>query len=271
MTLAGSPLLPFEHWSWSKISLWLRCPQRFRFEYIERVQRQHVSVALLLGSAVHGALCLFHARVLQGETPSTAAIEQQVEDLLRSSIRGSDVPVTYSKTEPDLEAAVLLSRQLIRTYLDSPRSGTVLAVEKELLTAVPGVSLPLVGVLDRIDRDPSGGVVVVELKTAGRAWSEEEASLHGQATTYAALMGSLGRPVRIRFEVLTKTKVPRLQAIETQRDSSDVERLMHEIRMVERAVKAGAFPRNQSPLNCSSCPYRRPCLGDRQSASFQVR
>ena len=80
----------------------------------------------------------------------------------------------------------------------------------------------LVGSLDLVERDPEGRLVVVDLKTAARKYSDlqVEASLQLSVYSYATAMNGLAdqEDLRLRFDVLTKTKQPELHRYWTQRD-----------------------------------------------------
>jgi PD-(D/E)XK nuclease superfamily len=80
----------------------------------------------------------------------------------------------------------------------------------------------LVGSLDLLERDPEGRLVVVDLKTAARKYTDlqVDASLQLSVYSYATTMNSLAdqEDLRLRFDVLTKTKAPELHRYWTTRD-----------------------------------------------------
>jgi len=80
----------------------------------------------------------------------------------------------------------------------------------------------LVGTLDLLERDAEGGLVVVDLKTSARKYSDlqVEASLQLSVYSYATQMNGLAdeQDLRLRFDVLTKTKQPELCRYWTTRD-----------------------------------------------------
>jgi len=80
----------------------------------------------------------------------------------------------------------------------------------------------LVGTLDLVERDAEGSVVVVDLKTSSRRYTDLQAELSLQLSmySYATSMNGLGdqEDFRLRFDVLTKTKQPELCRYWTQRD-----------------------------------------------------
>ena len=99
-----------------------------------------------------------------------------------------------------------------------PNATEVVAVESAF--AVPFVDQAtgavldrdLVGTLDLVERDAEGRLVVVDLKTSARKYSDlqVEASLQLSIYSDATAMNGLAdeADLRLRFDVLTKTKQP---------------------------------------------------------------
>jgi RecB family exonuclease len=105
----------------------------------------------------------------------------------------------------------------------------------------------LVGTLDLLERDAEG-LVVVDLKTSARKYTDlqVEASLQLSVYSYATAMNGLAdqEDLRLRFDVLTKTKQPELCRYWTQRDRAANLRLFRLVAEVLNAIKAGVFHPN---------------------------
>jgi RecB family exonuclease len=114
-----------------------------------------------------------------------------------------------------------LASRMLEVLHRNQESGTeILGVEQPF--GVPLIDLDtgevldraLVGTLDLIERDAEGRIVVVDLKTSARKHSDlqVEASLQLSVYSYAAAMNGLAdlEDLRLRFDVLTKTKQPEL-------------------------------------------------------------
>jgi hypothetical protein len=52
---------------------------------------------------------------------------------------------------------------------------------------------------------------------------------------------------------------PKVQRLSTIRNDQDLARLGDIVENIERAIEAQVFYPVESPLNCSTCPYRQPC------------
>ena len=103
-------------------------------------------------------------------------------------------------------------------------------------------------------------MVVSEYKTSGRRYSELEAEMMLQATTYAhAVQQRFDEHPGVRYVVLVKTKKPQVQYLETVRTDADISRLGDVVQAVERAIQAEAFYPVENAMNCSGCAFYRQC------------
>ena len=157
---------------------------------------------------------------------------------------------------------------MLALLCEQHRSGTeIVAVEQPL--AVPLIDQEtgevldhdLVGTLDLVERDAEG-LVVVDLKTAARKYSDlqVETALQLSVYSYAVGLSSFvgGDDVRLRFDVLTKTRVPELHRYWTTRDRAANVRLFRLVSEVLSAIEAGAF----HPIvgwQCKDCVFRSKC------------
>jgi hypothetical protein len=160
-------------------------------------------------------------------------------------------PVRFGEKDTK-ESLLELGQRILAVLCEAVEPGTeVLAVEEAfrvpLIDPETGEVLDrdLVGSLDRLERDPEGRLVVVDLKTAARKHSDlqVDASLQLSVYSYATMMNGLGdqEDLRLRFDVLTKTKQPELHRYWTQRDRAATRRLFRLAAEVLRAIEADAF------------------------------
>jgi len=140
-------------------------------------------------------------------------------------------------------------------------TGAIVAIEEELRgKIIPGVPY----VLCRVDLvvETERELIVTDLKTARTAWSSEQAQqAAGQLLLYYELARELagGKPVRLQFAVLTKTKQPSLEVVPVELQAGRITRTAKTVEHVWRAIEAGHFYPSPSPMNCPGCPYREPC------------
>ena len=139
--------------------------------------------------------------------------------------------------------------------------GRILGVEEQLR----GVILPGVpDLLARIDLlvETDDELIVIDFKTAKSRWNSGQADSNAeQLLLYAELAGELTpeKTLRLEFAVLTKTKKPDLERHVVSFDSERINRTKRVVGQVWKAITSGVFYPAPSPMNCPTCPFRKPC------------
>lgn len=249
------------HWSFSRLSKFLRCPLAYFFEYELELPKRFVPSNLVLGSAVHEALATYHRSIRAGKQCDRETV---LGSFLKSWIeREAKERVLF--TGGDLKDDLMeQGGEVIRAYLQEPPPQEVVAVEETFISPIVTsdgevLNRPLLSVLDLLTREQTG-LTITDFKTAARSMSSAEADMSYQANCYVnAISYNFDEPTIFRFTVLIKTKTPKVQHVEANRTEADLGRLGDLIQSVERAIQAEVFYPIESPLNCSTCPYRRPC------------
>ena len=249
------------HWSYSQVSQFLRCPLQYYFERVLKPPKPFISSGLALGATVHRALAEYHRGIQRGKNLGP----EQVREVLVATWAEmeSREPIQYRDGE-DRAKSVDQAVALMDLYVKEPIPQCVLAVEEPLLVPLfnsqgEALAKPLLAVPDLVTRD-SGELTVTEFKTSGRRFGELEAEASLQASCYAhAVQDRYDEQPRVRYTILVKTKTPQIQHVETIRNDADVTRLGDIIQAVERAIEAQAFYPVESQMNCSGCPFFKPC------------
>jgi putative RecB family exonuclease len=250
------------HWSYSSVSQFLRCPLQYYFERVLGLPRRSVSEAQVLGSSVHTALAVYHRKLQGGE----AILALQVQDAFLTAwddqIKEFNLVIGEKRGHDD---SLALGISLIDLYLHEDPPEVIVAVEQPLLAPVVNsagkfLEKPILVVPDLITRMDDGTLKVHEIKTSGRSFSDSELATSLQPTCYASAVHEMtGEEPSLEFVVLVKTKVPKLQRVETIRNTNDFGRLGDIIEAVGLAIDAGSFFPVESPQNCSGCPFFREC------------
>lgn len=248
-------------WSYSQLSTYLKCPLQHFFRYVLCLPERTTSSALALGSAVHQALAIYHRSVQQGEPVPAAAVQAAFRQAWQDR-RNNELIVFQHGDEQNV---IDQGMALLDVYLRQEPPPNILAVEHELVTPLVNsqgeiLDRPLIAVIDLIHRNDDQDLTVTDIKTSGRAYSDMEAQLSLQATAYIyAARHHFDESVIFEYKVLVKTKKPHIQQIATARMPPDFDRFGDLVQAIERAVTAGIHYPVESPLNCSTCPYRKPC------------
>ena len=129
-------------------------------------------------------------------------------------------------------------------------------VEREFNLDLDGCDYTLKGFIDLVDQDN----VVIDHKTAKRSWNEGQADKDLQLTAYALAFRTLERRDEggLRFDVMVRTKEPKIQHLYTARTQKDIDRFIKTLANVYRAIDSGIFYPNENWM-CPSCGYKPLC------------
>jgi len=239
----------------SRVESFLSCPLAFRFSSIEKLP-DLPSVATTRGSLVHRALELLFLEAAPDRTAE--ALDRSVE-----------AAITEYRTHPDFtllslddeQTAVFDDecRQLAANYLTMEDPTTIRDIGLELRLEAPVGDLTLRGIIDRLELDADGELVVTDYKT-GRAPSPnwERKSLSG-LNFYAFLCESIfgKRPAAIRLMYLksgeTITATPSAQSTKFLTTRTNAV-----FKAVATACERDDFRPRQSAL-CNYCSYQQWC------------
>jgi len=255
-----------EHISISAIGTYLRCPAQYAHRYIWRTPPSHRAAALAFGSAVHEALALFYARLMEGlEEPTVEELAASFSDRWTLELEGNPPVLQDGKNTPDSIRDQGVA--LITVFHEQvPRPHRVLGVEEpfsiEVIDPHTGAAFSerLVGVFDAVVQDEEGSCRVLEHKTAARRWSKTRLDHDLQVTGYTLAAPLVGlSDATVTLQVLLKQKQPALELYNPTRTDRDRQDLLQVISGVLCSIKIGAFyPVRDWP--CQSCPYAGPCM-----------
>lgn len=239
----------------SKVSSFTDCGLAFRFSAIDRLP-EPPSLAATRGTLVHAALerlfCLDAAA--RTHERALACLAEAADEL------HAHPDFTGLELDEEAEAAFLEeARVLVGRYFDleDPTAITPIGIELKLEVELGGVRLR--GIIDRLELDGDGELVVTDYKT-GRAPGErqEQQRLAGVAF-YSLLCERLfgHRPARVQLLYLADPLA--IVSVPTDRSTRGVERKLAAVwAAVERACDREDFRPNPSRL-CDWCGFKAYC------------
>jgi CRISPR/Cas system-associated exonuclease Cas4 (RecB family) len=249
--------------SWSLLSTFRQCPLRYQFRYLDKIEPEFVSSALLVGGSIHAAIEHYHRQ--QMEAVDSVTLEEMLTVFWDAwKIRLEESPeVRFGKNEDAVSVGHLAERMLAAFLAsnlpDSP--GVVIGIEESLReTIIPGRP-EFLGIVDLVFA--SGGTLVIrDYKTSRSKWNQGTAeSSADQLLMYSELAKSLLSHVEVKLEfaVITKTKSPTVELFQIGADKKRIERTKQVASRTLDAIDTGVFYPNQSAMNCGGCPYRSAC------------
>ena len=239
----------------SKVSSFTDCGLAFRFSAIDQLP-EPPSLPATRGTLVHAALerlfCLDASERTQDRAEACLA---EAADELRA-----DPEFTGLELDADGEATFLAeARELVGKYfqLEDPTAITPIGIELKLEVELGGVRLR--GIIDRLELDADGELVVTDYKT-GRAPGErqEQQRLAGVAFYSLLCERLLGRrPAKVQLLYLADPLA--IISVPTDRSTRGVERKLAAVwAAVERACEREDFRPNPGRL-CDWCGFKAFC------------
>jgi putative RecB family exonuclease len=241
----------------SRAGDFMTCPLLFRFRTIDRLA-QTPSSAATRGTVVHAVLERLYDLPAAERTVEAAAamLRPEWERLLEAE---PDV-ATLFEGEADLVAWLDSARELLSGYfaLEDPRRLEPAERERLVEVVLPG-GLRLRGIVDRLDRTPSGDVRVVDYKT-GRAPREAfEGKALFQMKFYALVLWRTTGVVPRLLQLMYLGDREVLRYSPDEHDLLATERKLLALwQAIERATQLRDFPPRPSRL-CDWCDHQAVC------------
>lgn len=256
----------------SKVASFKDCALAFRFSAIDRLP-EPPSLAACKGTLVHKVLeRLFWERdagrrtieaaleLLQAESEIFFSGEEWAQ-LTEMATAAAEIADNDIRTDPKTEQGTFVkdAERLVRNYFQLEDPNVVNAIGTELMLETKVGTMTLRGIIDRLDLDENGDLVVVDYKTGRAPGINFEAGKLGGVHFYAYLCEEvLGRrPVKVRLlhlrEPISITAEPSSQSIRGLQIRTEAIWTA-----VERACEKGDFRPNPGRM-CNYCAFAEFC------------
>jgi putative RecB family exonuclease len=255
-TALAAPVFPVPmSLSPSRVSSFTSCPMQFRFSSIEKLP-EPPGVATTKGTIVHRALELLFVRRPSDRTPGALAHD------MASALDEYRTHPDYLGLRLAGDAVESFDRDchaLVDKYFAMEDPTAVREIGLELWMEAAVGDLTLRGIIDRLELDDDGELVVTDYKTGraptGNYEQKSLAGVHFYSFLCEAVFGR--RPARIRLMYLASG-----ETIETVPSAQSVKfittRTTAVWSAVERACTTGDFRPRQSRL-CDWCSFKQWC------------
>ncbi|MGH8915770.1 MAG: RecB family exonuclease [Acidimicrobiia bacterium] len=248
-------LAPLQTLSPSRAGDFKTCPQLFKFRAVDRLS-EPPSIYQARGTTAHLAL----QRLF--DHPSVERSPELLHDLFRQAwteLRASDeFENLFGDTDEERRWGVE-SLTLLSNYFSIENPTELDPVDRELDMQEELEGITIRGILDRIDRDDEGGLVITDYKT-GKAPPERFALPAFFALKIYALLirrRTGETPKELRLMYLSGPTVYRLGIDDRQLDAMDSQ-LRALWNAINRALATRTFPPRPGTL-CNWCSFREIC------------
>ncbi len=254
----------------SKVSSFTNCALAFRFTNIDRLP-EPPSLPAVKGTTVHRALELLLDAEPAGRTPDRA--RECLEQALVEMAEDADF-VALALSSGDADAFARDAAAMVDRYFSLEDPTTVETVGLEMMLTADLGDVTARGIIDRLERDGEGQLVVTDYKT-GRAPSPDQQGARMTGVHFYSMLCEhvLGeRPVRVQLVYLGRD--PQIISVSTSEQSNrGTERKVRAVwSAIERACATEDFRPRPGAL-CRWCSFQAYCPafgGDPDQAVVQL-
>ncbi|WP_215453117.1 RecB family exonuclease [Akkermansia muciniphila] len=258
-TPSPSAILP-DYLSPSSVKSYLSCSLRFFFQKVAQI-RKPTTVALHVGKAIHATLQSFNLARWRGEDSSETAMEEAFSTHFLE-LEKTEGPVDYADEETRQKVRSC-AWNTVKAYMDSDEISAQmpLGVEVGLSTTIPGLPVPVRGVIDLVQHD----LTAVDYKSAAAKPDAGHAAFDHelQLVTYQMMIEEAtgDTPPSLDLIYLVKTKTPQVIRVKTPpADKQRKQRIADLYKIAYEGVTSERF-HPQPGMQCSWCQYRKECSG----------
>ena len=240
------------------MNLYLHCPLKYKFNYVDRLPKPHKSSGLAFGSSLHSALAWLHKQRMNGhDVPVDRLYKVFTADWYAQKI-GANIQYKNGESETKLS---ITAKELLSLYfvkLSRKPVGVEVPFVLPLVNMTTGETLDvnLEGFIDLIEQDNT----VTEFKTSAQTMNGDQINDHLQLTGYGYAYQMLYRrpPSLLKLVDFVKTKRPKIVTLQTDANKLDYQRFFYLAGKILRGIRSGIFFPRKSFM-CKDCEYSGPC------------
>src|SRR3989338_4556524 len=246
--------------SYSALNTFKQCPQRFKFQIIDKIKAPR-SPEAMFGSSVHGAMKFIFSH--DPLFPTLDEVLGHFSENWKSSAGKSSKQLPVELVQVYEESG----RSMIKNFYKNnpPWNFSVVDTESHFEVLLPdekGQAHILAGIIDRVDKIGDGEYEIIDYKTSRRLPSQEAADMDFQMSLYhMALMRKWPGtdPAKIKLSLYFLKHNEKIsskrskEALEATREA-----VLKTIREIEQKIAKNDFPPVVSKL-CDYCAYKPIC------------
>ncbi len=249
----------------SKLNEYLNCPLKYRFVYVDKLEKKTEGIEAFVGTCVHEALEKMLALEKDyGREPSYKAAERLY---FEAWDRLYHPDVVIRRPDLTLEDYKRRGQIMLENYfrIDSEHDfGRVVDLERTLYFQVDGTQFR--GKIDRVQRD-GDTVHIIDYKTGTRAKSQKEADDDIQLALYElGIRGAYpdARSVELHWFMLGQSEV-----VTSMSDEEARQRLVERVCSLAAEIESTTDFRPKESALCGWCDYQEECAEEKQRRTLK--
>ncbi len=240
----------------SRASQFKTCPQQFKFANVDKI-KEPTNLVQAKGTTVHQALEDLY------DLPSDERTPEVLYDLFRkawSNVRGNDEHINLFDSLEEEREWGQEGLNLLHNYLklENPQSFEPLEQERWVRGSIEDLNLR--GILDRMDQDSSGNLIIVDYKSGKAPMAKYKEPRFFALKLYALLIrDELGvTPKELKLIYLKNSTIHTLKVNDLMLDEARSE-ILKVWEDIKRAFEENNFPATKNALCKDWCYYKPIC------------
>ncbi len=246
----------------SRASQFKTCPKQFKFANVDKIKEPTTEVQAK-GTTVHQALEDLY------NLPKEERTAENLYNLFRNAwtkVRNNDEHANLFKTVEEEKEWGVDALNLLSNYLTLENPKEIEPLEKERWVRGSLEDLNLRGILDRMDRDKDGNLIIIDYKSGKAPMAKYKEPRFFAMKLYALLIkDELGEmPKELKLIYLKNSTIHTLQ-VEEETLSNVKKEILEIWSNIKKAYKENNFPAVKNTL-CDWCYYKPICPEFNQDA-----